>query len=211
VLSLVLVAWAVGGASRAASADSPFLDGAVARIDSANRAFFAAPVRDRHNRQSTVVYRVASTGQKPEQLWTMAGWQTTAWLSDDGDFLVVGYRNVNLLEVDHAPDEVMLSFYKRGAPTGVVRLNEIMPDRARLRRTVSHYAWGNFVGFVGPHRFAIETIDDRRLVYDVTTGALVAAGPAPPQPPVQPSGEGDLGGRGQVGRGGRPAEPRAKR
>jgi hypothetical protein len=157
-------------------ADAPILDGDVVRIDAAKRAFFAAPSRDHH---STVVYYRVARGKKPEPIWTMPGWYSVAWLSDDGDYLVTGYPGNNLLELDHKPNEVMLSFYRRGVAVGTIRLDAILENQARMRKSVSHYGWGHFLGFVAPHQFAVTTIEDRELVYDVTTGKQLSANPVP--------------------------------
>lgn len=179
VTALALVG-ALSGMAERASADAPILDGDVVRIDAAKRVFFAAPSRDH---QSTIVFRAAK-GKKPERVWAMPGWQTTAWLSDDGDYLVVGYAGVNLLELDHKPDEVMLSFFRRGTLVGTVRLTDIIENQAHMRRSVSHYGWGHYLGFVGLHQFAVTTIEDRELVYDVATATRLSAERMP-----APSGE----------------------
>ena len=113
-------------------ADAPILSDGEDRIDARNGAFFAIPSPDR---RSTVTYRVVR-GRKAERMWTLAGWHPGAFLSDDGEYLVVGYPGVNLLALDHEPDVVMLSFFHRAKAVGVVRLNEIIQDRAHLRRTV---------------------------------------------------------------------------
>jgi hypothetical protein len=41
-----------------------------------------------------------------------------------------------------------------------------------LRRTASHYAWGYYRGHTALHDVAVETIEGRRLTFDVTTGVL---------------------------------------
>jgi hypothetical protein len=162
---------------RRAGADAPLLDDGVDRIDSTNKRFYAVPSLDR---RSTVVYRTATAGSKAARLWTVPGWHRAGFLADDGEHFVVGYFGGNLLNREHnKPDQVMLSFFRQGTLIRVVRLDEVIVDRAQLRRTVSHYAWGELVGFVGPRRFAVDTIEQRRLVYDVATGARVAVEPAP--------------------------------
>lgn len=161
-----------------ARADAPYLDGDITQVDSANKEYVGIPSRDN---QSTTVFRKVKVG-KPQRLWTVGRWDTTSWLSNDGDYLVLGYHGVNLLQLDHKPDEVMLTFFHRDALVGVVRLNDIILDRSHLQRTVSHYDWGNFVGFVEPHQFAITTIENRRLVFDVTTGKRVSVTAMPEEP-----------------------------
>jgi hypothetical protein len=160
---LIVVAWNCN-----ASADAPFISGdEPERIDSRSKAFFAVPSSDR---KATVVFR----RQKPkdEELWRIAGWNDNAYLSDDGEYLTVGYVGNNLLELDYTPSQAMLQFYKRGKLIRAVPLSELIRDMKSLRRSASHYSWGYYRGLVAPYRFAVDTIEGRRLIFDVATGAL---------------------------------------
>ena len=60
---------------------------------------------------------------------------------------------------------------------GTVRLRELIRDFRHMEPRVSHYSWGDFIGFVSLNRFAVETVEGRRLVFDVTTGKQVADQP----------------------------------
>lgn len=121
----------------------------------------------------------------------MSGWNDASYLSDDGDYLVVGYYQSLLALEDNRPEVPMLKFYRRGALLRSVSLGEIIRDLKSLRRTRSHYEWGFDVGYVDLHRFAVDTIERRRLVFDVTNGQLVSntehqnpmLEPLPPRPP----------------------------
>ncbi len=46
--------------------------------------------------------------------------------------------------------------------------------RSQQRRIVSHLNWGSYLGFDEAGRYAIETVEGRRLAFDVTTGPVVA-------------------------------------
>lgn len=137
--------------------------------ESANKRFFAT---EGPKQRSTLVFR--RVGQKGhEKIWEVPEWSPALFLTDDGDYLVVGYAGANLLEHHYKRDQVMVSFYRRGRLLNVVRLNQIMVDLKHLQVTDSGVAWGFFAGLIDHHRFAVDTVEHRRLIYDVTTGALV--------------------------------------
>jgi len=156
------------------SARAIVLDG-NSPIDSRNRIFQATPGPDA---RSTRVFR--KTGSRiPQQIWEKADWNPVAFLSDDGDYLVAGYDGNNLLAQGHAKSEVMLVFFHRDKVIKTVRLNEIILDQRHLRFTDSGVLWGYYEGFLSAHEFAVDTVEQRRLVYDVTSGALIRAIPSP--------------------------------
>jgi hypothetical protein len=151
------------------SADSPLVAGdEPERIESKNKQFFAEPSA---NRKATIVYRRSKP--KNVEIWRMARWPYHAYLSDDGEYLTIGYPGNNLLDLDCTPALPMLQFYRRGALFRSVTLGEVIVDMKSLQRTVSHYSWGYYRGHLGPNTVALDTIEGRRLIYDVTTGALV--------------------------------------
>jgi hypothetical protein len=119
----------------------------------------------------------------------MTGWPFVAFLSDDGEYLVTAYAWGDLLERTYRPDEVMLTFYKRGQLIRSIRLNQLLRDTRHVYRTASHYFWGHLDGFSDLHWFAVDTVEQRRFVFDVTTGAVVReARPSPSSPAREPPG-----------------------
>jgi hypothetical protein len=102
----------------------------------------------------------------------MTGWHDNSFLSDDGEYLTVGYVGDNLLDRDFTASLPMLQFYRRGKLIRSVSLGEIIENMKSLRRTASHYAWGYFRGHTALHDVAVDTIEGRRLTFDVTTGVL---------------------------------------
>ena len=152
-----------------AFADAPLVAGDEPdRIESRNHKFFAEPSSDG---KSTVIFRTAKPHSVP--LWRKAGWTDNAYLADDGEFLVTGFYGNNLLDLDFTPSLTMLSFYRRETLVRSVSLAEIIKDMKQLRRTNSHYAWGMYEGFVSAHTFSVETVEGRRLYFDVATGTLI--------------------------------------
>jgi hypothetical protein len=150
-------------------------------IVSKNQRFEAAPgLRG----DSTVVTRKRKL-KRTEKIWEKPGWDPVSFVSDDGNYLVTGYDGNNLLKHQHAANEVMLVFYRRGTRLKSVRLDEVVVDQAHLRTTDSGVLWGSYEGFLTTHRFAVDTVEQRRLIYDVTTGALVEVLPSP-SPLVEP-------------------------
>ena len=157
-----------------AVADSPILDGGD-RIDSRNGRFFAVPSK---GGKETIVYEKV----KPKrEVWRMAGRHEFADLSDDGEYIVDTYAGSNLIPLDYKPDLTMLTFYNRGVLVRKVPLSELIKDFRSLRRSISHYDWGFFLGFSAPHLYNVRTIEDRLIRYDVTTGQAVSNEPLTPR------------------------------
>lgn len=162
----VLAACAVS--TRAWSARA-FLIKDEAPVSSANRRYFAVQGPDQ---RSTVIFK-RSVRQKREKHWEVPVWSPAMYLSDDGEYLVVGYEGANLLSHRYRLDQVMVSFYRRTTLIKAVRLEEIIQDRRRLEVSDSGVLWGFFVGLIAPHRFALDTVERRRLIFDIATGDLV--------------------------------------
>jgi hypothetical protein len=114
------------------------------------------------------------------KLWEMSGRERVGFVSDDGEYVAVGQSGNELID-DADPQRTLVSFYRRGALVKAVSLGEVAFDPANLPRTVSDVSWGHYLGFVGPRRFAVQTEENRRIVFDVATGLAV-----PPAPPPRP-------------------------
>ena len=120
----------------------------------------------------TSVYSVdAETGQR-SRLWAMVGWFRVVNVTNDGDHVVIGYDGMNLLPMDYRVDEPMLYFVNRGQLTNVVTLDELIEDLSQMQKTVSHYAWGNYIGFDGNGMFVVDTCEGDR-VFDPESGKLL--------------------------------------
>jgi hypothetical protein len=167
--------------SGAAGGTSPVLD-AELPVSSPNGKVIAAPGP---KEQSTIVSR--KVGPKAmEKLWEMPEWNHVSFISDDGEYLVRGHWGVNVLRPGYTPDEVMLSFYRRGALIKSIRLKEMMSD-PKILHSNDQPLWGYYQGFMGLHRFVVDTMEQRRLIYDVTTGAVLEVIVPSPNPQVAPS------------------------
>ena len=145
------------------AADDPPRAAVPEKVFSSNRQFSALvdPVA-----KVATVYRET---RSPQKRWEMPANFTNVLVSDDGRHLVAYHRGGNVLDLSHAPDEIVLSFYDRGRLLTHVRLNEIIRD-ADLVRTQSHHIWAVSFGFVSAQRFRVETADHRVHTFNVTTG-----------------------------------------
>jgi len=162
VVLTIVVALAGNGSAQPILYD----DGPVA---SANKRYFAVLGSDQ---QSTVVFKRLSR-KKREKLWEAPVWSPATYLADDGDHLVIGYEGGNLLSHQYRFDQVMVSFYRRETLIRSVSLNEIILDRRHLEASDSGVQWGFFVGLIGPTKFALDTVERRRLIFDIATGKLL--------------------------------------
>ena len=149
-----------------AHADSPLPPPTKQTIWSPNKQFFAIMEPDK---QITTVYRSTKDG-RGTKVWAMYGWFRVSGLADDGEHLVAGYWGVNLLPVNYDKNQVMLYFFKRGELINHVTLDQLIRDYSRLQRTVSHFHWGNYLGFDQAGNYIIETVEGCTIRYDVTKG-----------------------------------------
>jgi hypothetical protein len=117
--------------------------------------------------ETVVVYE---KGQATAPRWSLKGWQRVFDVADSGEHLVTCYSGMNLLPLDYKPEWNMLAFYERGKLIRTVSVAELIPDLTKLRRTASHYEWGQCMGFDGPNRYRVTTVDRGLLHFDVTTG-----------------------------------------
>jgi hypothetical protein len=158
--------------ARAAPQRGPLMEDDRQSFDSENGRFFAVPGP---KKRSTIVFRRLGSGQKAtEKLWEMPGWLNWPYLSDDGEYLV--WCRGGPSAPRRKLDEVMVSIFgRRGLLVGI-RLSQLISDPTMLAKTVARgSAWGDCKGFVGLHDFSLLTLESRRLIYDVTTGALAEA------------------------------------
>lgn len=120
---------------------------------------------------ATVAYK--RSRRKTIKLWEMPGWFRVAALAADCEHFVTGYDGVNLLPDRFDPKTAMLSFYEKGKLIRQVALDELVADLSKLRKTSSHWAWGNYLGVERRTLYRVETVDRGQLVFDMKTGTLI--------------------------------------
>jgi hypothetical protein len=116
----------------------------------------------------TRAYRVRPNGTR-DPLWSIPGWHRFAFLADDGRHAVTGYDGP-LLPLNFSPDVPVFRFWRDGSSVRIVSLSSLVRDLGKLKRTASHYTWGNFVGFNAAGRFVVATVERPSVAFDVETG-----------------------------------------
>ncbi len=84
--------------------------------------------------------------------------------------MVIGYSGKNLVPQDVRMSESVLFFYNRGQLVRTVKLEELYSSKSQLRRTVSHFAWVNRIGFNGENQFVVELVDGNDVAFAAATG-----------------------------------------
>ncbi|MEO7931833.1 MAG: hypothetical protein ABIT76_01610 [Chthoniobacterales bacterium] len=161
---LVLLSFIAG-----AIGDSPIPPSEDQIIKSPNAKFEASITLEP---PQTTVFDVSGAGQR-QLLWSKPGFHRIAFLADDGRHLITVYGGANLIPLDYSPGLVLLEFFDGPKLVRRVTVSEIMPDLSKLERSVSHYAWGNRWGLDSEGYFNVETVDLRRLKFDVSSGKIV--------------------------------------
>ncbi|MCK5052348.1 MAG: hypothetical protein KAS53_11540 [Candidatus Cloacimonetes bacterium] len=117
----------------------------------------------------TTVYEIDDKTGNKLPLWSIVGWFRVTHISNDGEHLVIGYDGMNLLPFNYWSNEPMLYFIHKGELIKHVTLDQLIKDPSKMTKAVSHYAWGNYVGFDDKGHFVVETCEGKR-VFDPKTG-----------------------------------------
>ncbi len=86
--------------------------------------------------------------------------------TDDADVIVTGFNGLSLAPLDSPMSIEVVSFWRQGALVRSYKLSEVVPDQRTLRRTDSHYEWGNYRGVDTDGTFRISMVDSTVLVFD---------------------------------------------
>lgn len=127
---------------------------------------------------------------RQEIFWTMDGCYEMLGLSNDGEHLVVGYKGLSILPLNYKEDQVMLSFFHRGALENRVSLHQFISNFSKLERTATGYRsnfftiertaagnrWGKYVGLNAAGHYVIEDAEGKKMFFDVRTGKTVDYG-----------------------------------
>ncbi len=153
-------------------ADEPLEKPADKIICSPNRKFCVD--MDYEDKQTTA-YQINKQGKKEKRtkIWEMPGWFYNASLANDGEHLIIGNDWRNLVETNYKPDQIMLSFYRKGELFQQVKFNQLIENFAQMPRTVSHYAWCKMFGLDENGYYSVTTFEDRRFLFDPATGQPV--------------------------------------
>ena len=119
-------------------------------------------------RTNTTRIEVIATGKL---LWTLPGWHRWVRVSDDGRHAVTEYGN--LIPVDHDAGMVLITLWREGKKVREVTLKELVPAPAVLKRTASHYHWGDVEQIDAQGRLAVRRADGQLFRFDMETGSRV--------------------------------------
>jgi hypothetical protein len=163
-----IAAWGLClGLDASAIADTPLPPPAKKEIWSGNH-YYCAVMDPASN--LTTVYHV--DGGKRTKLWAMLGWFRVAYLSGDGEHLAICHNSGNLLPLGIKDDDILVYFVRKGEVIHALTFHDIVKDRSVLKRTASHYLWGDFLGINEDGLFRVQTLDKTRMFFDMRTGKL---------------------------------------
>jgi hypothetical protein len=145
----------------AARADTPLPP--PAPTVSASRSGSFRAVSDPATR-STRVERVA-TGKV---LWRFPGWFRWIFVANDGRSAVTYYGN--LIPQDYDDGTVLFTFWREGKKVREVTVKDLVPDRAVLQRTASHYHWGTVDEIDVKGRLVVRRADGEVFRFDLERG-----------------------------------------
>lgn len=118
---------------------------------------------------------VHPAGAPERPLWTLPGWFRVADVSDDGRHLVTGYDGMNLVPRRDPERVTVLTFWHEGKQGVSYTLGDLGYESSDLQATVSHYYWGDYLGFDEDGRFRLRMVDGAVLRFDPATGKRIEA------------------------------------
>ena len=154
---------ALFAAAEFALADAPLRPPEKYTVCSSNQAFCA--VADPAVDSVSVFARGAAN-----PIWSLKPWHRQVFLANDGDHLVIGPPGLNMIPLDAKAADPLLVFMNRKAVVRIVPVGELFPNLASLRRTASHYAWGNVIGVSAHDQLIVQLVRGRRVAFDVRSG-----------------------------------------
>ena len=105
-------------------------------------------------------------------MWCKSGWERSFTLSEDGANIIASYPGFNLIPLDSNEETVIIRFYDSNGLVSTIKLGTLFPGLAGLKRTVSHYHWGEVVGVNREGRVVVRLVDGRRLQFSMPDGRL---------------------------------------
>jgi hypothetical protein len=135
------------------NADMPLPPPEDITVYSANRKYIGISYAEKNK---TVCYQINKNKRK--EIWSIEGWNRSFYISDDGNYLVIGYSGLNLLSEDYKPEWTAISIYYKGKLIKDFQFKELIIDFSKLQKTASHYYWGSIIGLYG-NIFKIETVE----------------------------------------------------
>ena len=120
----------------------------------------------------TITVSLVGQDKRTTEVWRISGWFRWVFVANNGQYISIPYNGGNLLARDYKKDEERLRIIKQGKIVKIVKLNELISDYANLRRTVSHYDWGKYLGFNKDNEFILETVEHIWFFINPDTGII---------------------------------------
>jgi hypothetical protein len=151
---VVLGLFGIAGSAMADSPTRPPYDHSICSSLARHCAFISAT-------DGAKVFGVKAGNENIPILYSIAGWYSQAYLSDDGQkFIAVE----SIIVPGHIQDQPVLRLWVGGALKRSVYLNELLGGRKPTKST-SGYVWGKVVGFQGDDHFILQLDDGSK--YDI--------------------------------------------
>jgi hypothetical protein len=100
-------------------------------------------------------------------------WSRSALLADDGEHLVTGYDDLDLIPLDYTKDLVLITFWRRDKKIKDITVGDLFPDTKVLRRTASHYHWGS-LKTITETTLTVKLCDNSKVIFDIATGKQIS-------------------------------------
>jgi hypothetical protein len=145
-----------------ALADSPLPPPSIKTTKSASKRFEVVSDPEKGTRCTDL--------SSSKELWNLPDWYRWSFLCDDGRHFITAFDGFNLLSQNYKGSDVMLTFWKDGKSVGAVTVDELIPDKKILQRTVSHFSWGSIPGITKNGLLEVILEDGSKQYFDPTTG-----------------------------------------
>ena len=112
--------------------------------------------------------------RKKRKIYSIPGWHRDPYLSENGEYFAAGYSGLSLVPLDVNENTIILTIWKRGEKITEVKLGQLLTSMASLQKTVSHYYWGETIGFDKDGSFAIKTVEGNVVKINPKNGEIMA-------------------------------------
>jgi hypothetical protein len=142
-------------------ADAPIKSPSLVKRVSENKRFTVVSSRAKGT------YGLNETGK---MLWKINDWFPEFFVANDGEHFVSIYGGLDLLPMDYRDDMVLFTIWKSGVVERNIQVRDVVPSKAILQRTSSHYYLGQLAGIDKENRLILERSDGVRLAINVVDG-----------------------------------------
>jgi hypothetical protein len=119
-------------------------------------------------KKETTCYEIVdpTADVETEEKWRIPRWGLYSYLSENGEFCVLDDWG-GLIPLDYDAEYVLYVVFKNGTEYAKIKLFDVISDKKNLRRTASHYYWGNIESFENDG-IVLNTVEGKKW-YDFNT------------------------------------------